>query len=100
MHIATHLPFIITIREDKIILTFHFAKANFLWENLSNIKSFIIFRQPHAYISSRHYEKELTFVRKNHLSAKFSYNTNQQNKVDDYFFLAEIKSYKHLICNT
>lgn len=32
---ATHLPFIISKREDKIILTSHFAKANPQWQELT-----------------------------------------------------------------
>lgn len=66
--IATHLPFIITVREDKIILRSHFAKANLQWEDLSINKSLIIFSQPHAYISPRHYEKELNVPTWNYIA--------------------------------
>ena len=35
--IATHLPFLVTIRDEKVILTSHFAKANEQWKDLSLI---------------------------------------------------------------
>jgi transcriptional regulator len=56
---ATHLPFIVSKRGEEVILTSHFAKANSHWEDLEMHKCLVIFNQPHAYISPRHYEKEL-----------------------------------------
>ncbi|RZA03093.1 MAG: FMN-binding negative transcriptional regulator [Sphingobacteriaceae bacterium] len=55
---ATHLPFMVTQREDKIILTSHFAKANPQATDILNGKPLVIFAEPHAYISPKHYEQE------------------------------------------
>ena len=55
---ATHLPFVITQRDDKIILASHFAKANSQSSEILNGKPLVIFAEPHAYISPKHYELE------------------------------------------
>ncbi|MGZ4055892.1 MAG: FMN-binding negative transcriptional regulator [Bacteroidia bacterium] len=55
---ATHLPFIIEKREDKIYLITHMAKANPQWEELVQHETLVIFQGPHAYISPTHYEKK------------------------------------------
>ena len=47
---ATHLPFIIEKREEKIVLLAHLAKANLHWKQF-NKKILVIFQEPHAYIS-------------------------------------------------
>jgi transcriptional regulator len=65
---ATHLPFIISRREDKVILTAHFAKANSHWEDLQANKCLVIFNQPHAYISPSHYEKKLNVPTWNYIA--------------------------------
>jgi transcriptional regulator len=65
---ATHLPFIISTREDKVIITSHFAKANSHWEDLQENKALVIFNQPHAYISPSHYEKELNVPTWNYIA--------------------------------
>lgn len=57
--IATHLPFLVTIRDDNVILTSHFAKANEHWTDIENNKVLVIFNEPHAYISPKNYEKTL-----------------------------------------
>ena len=57
--VATHLPFVIEEREDKIILVAHFARANEQWKALEQQTALIIFAEPHAYISPTHYETEL-----------------------------------------
>ncbi|MDF2433066.1 MAG: transcriptional regulator [Mucilaginibacter sp.] len=55
--VATHLPFIINRTDDKIILKSHFAKANPQAVDAINTNVLIIFTEPHAYISPKHYEK-------------------------------------------
>lgn len=55
---ASHLPFTISERGEEIILTAHFAKANAHWEQLIENKVLVIFSEPHAYISPKHYESE------------------------------------------
>jgi len=55
--VATHLPFLVTQKEDAIILTAHFAKANQQWKGIENNTVLVIFSEPHAYISPKHYDK-------------------------------------------
>ena len=54
---ATHLPFTIKYEDDEITLHAHFAKANPQWKNIENQKVLVIFAEPHAYISPKHYNK-------------------------------------------
>jgi transcriptional regulator len=54
---ATHLPFIVTQQGDKIILSSHFAKANPQWQDMMNCSPLVIFTEPHAYISPKHYDQ-------------------------------------------
>lgn len=54
---ATHLPFIIEKRDDKIYLQAHLAKANLHWQQFENKQVLVIFAEPHAYISPMLYEK-------------------------------------------
>ena len=82
--IATHLPFIVTLRDDNIILTSHFAKANDQWKDIQNNKALVIFSEPHAYISPKHYDKELNVPTWNYI-AVHAYGQatliTEQNKV-------------------
>jgi len=66
--IATHLPFIISTRGDDVILTSHFAKANDHWKDIAVSKALVIFSEPHAYISPKHYDKELNVPTWNYVS--------------------------------
>jgi len=54
---ATHLPFVIDERDDAIVLISHFAKANAHWQNIEANSNLVIFTEPHAYISPKHYDK-------------------------------------------
>lgn len=54
---ATHLPFVVSQRDDKIILTSHFAKVNPQANEIVKGKPLVIFTEPHAYISPKHYEQ-------------------------------------------
>lgn len=65
---ATHLPFLITIKDDNIILTSHFARANEHWQDIENNKVLVIFSEPHAYISTKNYDKELEVPTWNYIS--------------------------------
>ncbi len=56
---ATHLPFVVTETEGNIVLTSHFAKANSQWTEITENRVLVIFSEPHAYISPRHYESEM-----------------------------------------
>jgi transcriptional regulator len=66
--VATHLPFVVTAKDDDVILTSHFAKANEHWKEIENNNVLVIFSEPHAYISPRHYDKELNVPTWNYIS--------------------------------
>lgn len=55
--IATHLPFFIDDRSDKLLLSSHFAKANEQHKYIEDNISLVIFSEPHAYISPTNYDK-------------------------------------------
>jgi len=57
--IATHLPFLVSVKDGNVVLTSHFARANEHWTDIEKNKALVIFSEPHAYISPRNYEKEL-----------------------------------------
>lgn len=54
---ATHLPFTIIHENGIITLHAHFAKANSQWKDIEGQKVLVIFAEPHAYISPKHYDK-------------------------------------------
>ncbi|MEO6520304.1 MAG: FMN-binding negative transcriptional regulator [Mucilaginibacter sp.] len=54
---ATHIPFVIEERDGEVYILSHFAKANPQAKELDN-NILVIFTEPHAYISPKHYEKE------------------------------------------
>jgi transcriptional regulator len=66
--IATHLPFIITENDDELVLISHFAKANQQWTEIVENQVLVIFSEPHAYISPKHYEKELSVPTWNYIA--------------------------------
>lgn len=66
--IATHLPFLVSIKDDNIVLVSHFAKANEQWKDIENNNILVIFSEPHAYISPKHYDKELNVPTWNYIS--------------------------------
>jgi transcriptional regulator len=56
---ATHLPFIIEKRDDKIVLLAHMAKANLHWKQFAGREILVIFQEPHAYVSPLLYAEKL-----------------------------------------
>lgn len=66
--IATHLPFTVSRKEGKITLGAHFARANQQWEDLDGGRVLVIFSEPHAYISPKHYDKEQSVPTWNYIS--------------------------------
>jgi transcriptional regulator len=66
--IATHLPFLVSNKEDSIVLTSHFAKANEQWKDIEQNKVLVIFSEPHAYISPTNYDKPLNVPTWNYIS--------------------------------
>ena len=62
---ATHLPVLIDERDDTLFLTAHLAKANTQWMDFADAAqsqndALVIFQEPHAFISTRHYERALS----------------------------------------
>lgn len=66
--IATHLPFIVESIGKELFLISHFARANEHWKYLENQRVLVIFSEPHAYISTSNYDKELNVPTWNYLS--------------------------------
>lgn len=66
--VATHLPFLVTTQGNNVVLTSHFAKANEHWTDIENNKTLVIFSEPHAYISTKNYDKELNVPTWNYIS--------------------------------
>jgi transcriptional regulator len=52
--VASHLPFVVEMVSDKLILSAHVAKNN--PHAALNGEVLLIFSEPHAYISPKHYE--------------------------------------------
>jgi len=65
---ATHLPFLVEERDNKVVLSSHFAKANPQSADILNSAVLVIFTEPHAYISPKHYEKEQSVPTWNYLA--------------------------------
>jgi transcriptional regulator len=62
---ATHLPVLIDECDATLVLTAHLAKANTQWLDFANDAqsvpdALVIFQEPHAFISTRHYERPLS----------------------------------------
>ncbi|WP_448698017.1 FMN-binding negative transcriptional regulator [Mucilaginibacter sp. AW1-3] len=55
---ATHMPFAVEMAGEDLILTSHIARANPQVQQLLDNEVMVIFSEPHAYISPKHYEKE------------------------------------------
>jgi transcriptional regulator len=56
---ATHLPFIIETRGDKLILLAHMARANPQWKQFTEKPVLVIFSEPHAYVSPLLYKDKV-----------------------------------------
>jgi len=56
--IATQLPFFVDDTGDKLLLRSHLAHVNEQVNYLENQVALVIFNEPHAYISPKHYDKE------------------------------------------
>ncbi|RZL17330.1 MAG: FMN-binding negative transcriptional regulator [Pedobacter sp.] len=66
--VGTHLPFLASERDGKIILKSHFAKANKHWEQIADNKVLVIFTEPHAYVSPANYDSEINVPTWNYIS--------------------------------
>lgn len=65
---ATHLPFLIREEGNDIILFSHMAKANPQWNSFNYEEVLVIFQQPHAYISPKLYETEVSVPTWNYIA--------------------------------
>lgn len=65
---ATHLPFVVSREGETVKLTSHFAKANPQWENIENQTVLVVFSEPHAYISPKHYDAVLSVPTWNYIA--------------------------------
>ncbi|MES2765069.1 MAG: FMN-binding negative transcriptional regulator [Bacteroidota bacterium] len=65
--IATHLPFVIEERDEKIILTTHMAELNPQWKSFKN-RTLVIFQEPHGYVSPTLYEKKVNVPTWNYIA--------------------------------
>jgi len=63
-----HLPFVINEVNGSILLSSHCARANPNWKDIDERKILVVFNEPHAYISPKHYEKELNVPTWNYLA--------------------------------
>ena len=66
--VATHLPFLVKHKNDKVIISSHFAKANPQSADIIDSTTLVIFSEPHAYISPKNYEKEQNVPTWNYLA--------------------------------
>jgi len=56
--VATHLPFLVDERDEQVIISSHFAKANPQALDVAENSNLVIFTEPHAYISPKNYPKQ------------------------------------------
>lgn len=85
MPVATHLPFIIEEREGELFLISHFAKANNHWKLLEEHSALVIFNEPHAYISPKHYDKALNVPTWNYVAIHVYGTAKLIKKEEDVF---------------
>lgn len=58
---ATHLPVLVDERGEALALVAHLARANPQWRDFGGAReAMVIFQEPHAFISTRHYERALS----------------------------------------
>lgn len=65
---ATHLPFTVEDREGTLLLISHFARANDHWKHVENQTVLVIFSEPHAYISTKNYDRGLNVPTWNYIA--------------------------------
>ena len=55
---ASHLPALVSEKDDQIILDMHMARNNDQWKEFLDDEAMVIFGGPHAYVSPRWYEEK------------------------------------------
>lgn len=94
--VATHLPFIVKENEKgDIILSSHLANLNTQSAFDCDATQLVIFAEPHAYISPKHYEKELNVPTWNYVAVHAYGKATVIDNVDDKLLALEemISSY-------
>jgi transcriptional regulator len=67
--VANHLPFVVSKpAQGPLVLTSHMARANSQWQHLAGHPALVIFTEPHAYISPRHYEQAVNVPTWNYIA--------------------------------
>lgn len=56
---ATHIPFVVREDSGQLLLRAHLSKANPQWRDLCAQTALVVFAEPHAYVSPRHYDRPL-----------------------------------------
>lgn len=79
--LATHLPFVIEEREQRLILVSHLSKDNPQWKTVEGKEVLVIFSEPHAYISPGLYEHSQNVPTWNYI-AVHAYGTFKQLESD------------------
>ncbi|HEY5746142.1 MAG TPA: FMN-binding negative transcriptional regulator [Chryseolinea sp.] len=65
---ATHLPFLVREVDNTVVLTSHFARANKQWAEIEDNLVLVIFSEPYAFISPKHYDKVLNVPTWNYMA--------------------------------
>jgi transcriptional regulator len=94
--IATHLPFLIEEKDDQIIISSHFAKANSQALNVNGNTNLVIFTEPHAYISPKNYPKDAEVPTWNYIAVHAYGKARLLNGKQEHLDLLErtIKNYE------
>ena len=79
---ATHVPFTVSQAAGRVRLTAHLARANPQWRELTAGPALVIFNEPHAYVSPRHYEQVQNVPTWNYI-AVHAYGTVQLLEAED-----------------
>ena len=86
---ATHLPFVIEEINGKLVLSSHFAAGNKQVEHVESSPSVVIFSEPHAYVSPRHYDKWESVPTWDYIAVHAYGNCRIENDVDTKLMLLE-----------
>lgn len=79
---ATHIPFLVTVSGEDIMLKAHMAKANPQWSTFGSEEVLVIFHEPHAYISPSLYENPVSVPTWNYI-AVHAYGTPEILSTDE-----------------
>ncbi len=81
---ATHLPFLIETDGETIRLIAHMAKANEQWRDFADgERVLVVFQEPHAYISPRHYEQPLSVPTWNYVAVHAYGDLSLRESIED-----------------